>query len=67
MTEYDYYDEKPEVEPPLPDSLSDRLDELRRRQEARGLTTLERAVLLSDLRGITSAMEPLVEPMEDER
>ena len=63
MTEYDYYDEKPEVEPPLPDSLLDRLDELKRRQEARGLTTLERAVLLSDLREFNEAMTPLVEAM----
>lgn len=65
MTEYDYYDQKPEVEPPLPDSLLDRLDELKRRQEARGLTNLERAVLLSDLREFNEAMKPLAQTMAD--
>lgn len=55
MTEYDYYDETPQVEPPLPDTLLDRLEELKRREEARRLTNLEQAVLLSDLRAFSDA------------
>lgn len=53
-------DELPQVEPPLPDNLLDRLEELKRRNEARGLTNLEQAILLNDIWQFNEAMKPLV-------
>ncbi len=63
MTDDTYYDEKPEIEPPLPDNMLDRLRELQARDEARGLTNLEQAILLSDIRQFNNAMKPLAETM----
>lgn len=58
-------DDLPEVEAPLPDNLLDRLEELHRRKEERGLTNAEQAIVVSDLKQFNEAMEPLVETMTD--
>lgn len=56
-------DNLPEVEAPLPDNLLDRLEELHRRKEERGLTEVEKAIVLNDLRQFNKAMTPLMETM----
>ena len=65
MKDYQYKSEKPQVEPPLPDTLLERLEELKRRDEARGLTNLEQAILLNDLRQFNETMKPLVKTMAE--
>jgi hypothetical protein len=65
MKDYQYKSEKPQVEPPLPDTLLERLEELKRRDEARGLTNLEQAILMNDLRQFNEALKPLVNTMAE--
>jgi len=55
--------ELPEIEPRLPENLFDRLEELHRRQEERGLTELEQAIVVHDLRRFNEAMLPVAEQL----
>lgn len=57
--------DKPEIEPRLPDNILDRLEELHRRYEDRGLTDLEWMILVNDLRQFSEAVDPLIQTMTD--
>lgn len=58
-------DTLPEIEAPLPTDLLDRLAELKRRDETRGLTNLEQVILVDDLHQFNEAMKPLAEALTE--
>lgn len=58
-------DDKPEIEPRLPDDLLPRLEELQRRKERRGLTELEKMVVANDCKNLIDGMKPVVESVNE--
>mgnify|MGYP006926915284 CR=1 FL=1 len=58
-------DDKPEIEPRLPDELLPRLEELHRRKERRGLTELEKMVVANDCENFIDGMKPIMSDMAE--
>jgi len=56
---------RPEIEPRLPDNPQERLAELRRRSEERGLTELEKMIVADDLETLFAGIDSLFRLLRD--